>query len=147
MVRTLFFGRTKQAEQALPVKGIQHPAQGALGQAGFLSPFLCCLSEQYEEANPFIQTLFGGAIPLLDQVVIIGALASFSFRLGHGLLCHLPLLEAIVTQDGSGVPGVACIGHDECPDMYRMGRGLYGVMAYVLSRSGVFRCQPPHSKG
>jgi hypothetical protein len=87
MALALFFGGAEETEQALPIKGIRHPAQGALSQAGFLGTRAWRDAEKDTRANPLIQALFRRVTPLLDQVVMIGALPSFSFRFGYGLAC------------------------------------------------------------
>jgi hypothetical protein len=118
MVFALGFGRTEEAEQALPIKGIRDAPQRMLGQAGFLGALLSREAEKNNRADSLIQALFRGTTPLLDQVVVVGALASFPFRLGHRLASRAACrFGGYCSTRRKRAPGGGCIRRSECPDL------------------------------
>jgi hypothetical protein len=83
MIYSLRFGWSEETNDAMCVKGIRSTTQAPFCQTCFLCAFCWRDAEKHNRANPFIQALFWGSTPLLEQMIVVRSLPSFSLGLWH----------------------------------------------------------------
>lgn len=104
-----------------------------LGQASLLGTFLSCLAEKDYRADSLIQALFRSPAPLLDEVIIIGTLASFPLCFGPGLAsCAVADFGRNCGTSQPFAPNGGCIRYDECPDLLPLTDVVWRATWYKL---------------
>jgi len=83
MILSLRFGGPEEANDAVRIKGISGPTQAPFRQARFLCPFCWWNTKKYDRANSLIQALFWCLTPLLEQMIVVRSLPTFSLGLWH----------------------------------------------------------------
>jgi hypothetical protein len=86
VIFSLRFGRSKEANDTMCIKGISSTTETSFCRTCFLCSFYRWNSKKYDGANPFIQALLWGSTPLLEQMIVVRSLPSFSLGLWHR--CH-----------------------------------------------------------
>src|SRR2546429_9994135 len=110
MILSLLLAGSEEANDPVGIKGVSRSPQAPCRQTCFLCPFCRWHTEQYDRTNPFIQALFWCSTPLLEQMIVVRSLPSFSFSLWHrrppcliskggktrGILCQLDDVRAML---------------------------------------------------
>ncbi len=83
MILSLFFGGPEETNDAMRIEGVSRSTQAPFRQTGLLRSFCWRNAKQGDRANPFIQALLWCATPLLEQMIVVRSLPSFSLGLWH----------------------------------------------------------------
>src|SRR5438270_11678716 len=107
MILSLLLAGPEEADDPVGTKGVSRSPQAPCRQTCFLCPFCCWHTEQYDRTNPFVQALFWCSTRLLERMIVVCSLLSFSLRLWHGCASVLDLQRR--SNEGGGLRARWCL--------------------------------------